>query len=117
MSAQDFIVETNLVLRDTVIILSGNLLVKNGGNLELDGVALKMNCQADGQFKIAVEPGGEMSILNNSTIEALNPEFHYAFSVRGLSFTMKNSTLRGVGWGNKGSDMVASSLTVDWGDQ
>jgi parallel beta-helix repeat protein len=99
--AQDVVVTNNLIFQDTTISLSGDLIIKEGGDLKLSGVTLQMNCQFDGQYKIEVEPGGKLSILDNCIIGPVNPDFHYAFSVHGSFFTMKNSRLSGVGWGSK----------------
>jgi parallel beta-helix repeat protein len=105
ISAQDLIISSNHTLKDTTIILNGNLIVKSDGSLTLSKVDLKINSQYEGQYKIEVEPGGELSILDNCIIGAVNPDFHYAFSVHGSSFAMKNSRLSDVGWGAKGEDV------------
>ncbi len=103
--SQNIVITNNQIFKDTTITLTGNLIIKESGNLELNGITLQLNCQFDGQYKIEVEPGGELSILDNCIIRAVNPDFHYAFSVHGSSFTMKNSRLSDVGWGAKGEDV------------
>ena len=63
------------------IILTGNLIVKSGGNLTFINVTLRMNCSYDGEFQIKVEDGGRFNILSGSIITAENPEYEYLFYV------------------------------------
>ena len=80
------------VRSDEVIVLTGNLTVKSGGNLTLLNVTLIMNCSYEGEFGITVEPGGEMNVLDGSNITSYRA--NYWFHVQdGASFRMEDSSL------------------------
>lgn len=80
-------------------MLSGNLIVEDGGNLTFRKVTLRMNCTYDGQFNITVEHGGRFYVLDGSVITSIDPDNEYAFVVCGDStFRMNNSELHECGW-------------------
>ena len=76
---------------DRKIILDGSLIIQ--GSLTLENVILKINSKTDGEFKIDVEAGGELRIIN-STTTAVNPQFGYQFYYRkGSKGYIKNSVI------------------------
>jgi parallel beta-helix repeat protein len=96
----DWIVTGTESYYDDVIVLSGNLIVENGGNLTFRKVTLKMDCTYDGQYNITVKHGGRLYVLDGSVITSVVPERAcYLFSVgAGSTFRMNNSELHGCGW-------------------
>jgi len=100
----DWIVTQEQTIENEIIILNGDLTVKEGGNLKLMNVTLKLNCDYDGQYRITLEPGGSM-LINRSNITAADLKYRFAFIVRGSAFVMSNSELHGCGWGLEGEDI------------
>ena len=105
----DWIVTGKEIYWNDTIILTGNLTVKNGGNLTFHNITLLVNNSFDGEYGILVENGGEFNILDydknsmtendRSNITAVNPEFEYKFLVdNGSLFEMKNSELSECGY-------------------
>lgn len=94
----DWIINTTISVNDKTIILNGNLIIKNNGNLTLYNVTLLINCTYDGEYYIEVQDGGGLYIYN-SNITAVNTSCHYLFWVRnGSKFEMKNSELHECGY-------------------
>jgi len=84
---------------DEVIVLNGNLIVENSGNLTFRKVTLKMNCAFDGQYSISIN-GGKFYGLEGSVITSANPGRRIgAFDIQhGSTFRMNNSELHECGW-------------------
>jgi len=93
----DWVVTGTESYYDEVIVLSGNLIVEDGGNLTFRKVTLNMNCAYNGQFNITVKPGGKFYVLEGSVITSADPSKRYGFSVWS-TFRMNNSELHGCGW-------------------
>ena len=105
----DWIVTGKEVYWNESIILTGNLTVKNGGNLTFYNITLVINCSFDGEFGINVESGGELYILDYdgnpqtkfdmSNITSANKEFEYKFLVNeDTIFKFQNSFLSECGY-------------------
>ena len=85
------------------VIMNDNLIVQNGGNLTLQGANLRMNVSSNGQYKIEVQGGGKMNILdcNGAPSNITNgfADANYLFQVNaGASFEMRNSELHRCGY-------------------
>jgi len=66
--ASSWEISDTLMLKDTTIVMNGDLTVHPGGRLTLDHVTLKMNVGEDGQYRIEVDSGAAMYIGNGSVI-------------------------------------------------
>lgn len=93
----DWVVTGTESYYDEVIVLNGNLIVEDGGNLTFRKVTLKMNCTYNGQYDITVMPGGSFYVLEGSVITSANPDKRYMFSAHS-TFRMNNSEIHGCGW-------------------
>jgi len=60
----DWTVNNITVVTGETIVLTGNLTVGSGGDLTLETSELRMNLTGDGSFRIIVEEGGTLRILN-----------------------------------------------------
>ena len=95
----DWIVTGTEIYHDVVIVLNGNLIIENGGNLTFRRVTLKMNCTYDGQYNITVRHGGIFYVLDGSVIISVNSDSEYLFSVDyGSTFRVNNSEIHECGW-------------------
>ena len=113
--SSDWVIQGNETLWNQIIILNGNLTIKNGGNLTFHNVTLKMNCSFDGQYHIEVLNGGEMYVLNGSNITAVNTSNEFVFWVRaGAKFEMRSSELHECGWdtSNCGLTVEANNMII-----
>jgi len=109
----DWIVTGTESYSDQTIVLDGNLIVENGGNLTFRKVTLKMNCTYDAQYRIEVMPGGKFYVLDGSVINAVNPEKEFLFDVHVESiFRMNSSELHECGIEDGGSGLSISSKEV-----
>jgi len=95
----DWVVTGTESYYDTVVVLNGNLIVEDGGNLTFRKVTLEMNCAYDGQCNIEVRSGGRFYVLDGSIITSVDPEKEYSFWVEnGSIFRMKDSELHECGF-------------------
>lgn len=96
-SQGNWVVTGTQLVQNELITLNGNLTIQSGGNLTLRSVNLTMNVQLNGQYGIAVQPGGSLYVYNSRIISS-NPKNRFSFIVNGNNLVMKNSVLQGVGW-------------------
>ncbi len=61
-SSGDWEISDTTVIENEAIDLRGDLIVKNGGNLELRNVTLTLKCTRSGEFGVWIEPGGSLTI-------------------------------------------------------
>jgi membrane protein implicated in regulation of membrane protease activity len=52
-----------------MIVLNGNLIVQNGGDLRLRNVDLRVNCDSEREYVIKVEDGGSVDLYDSSISE------------------------------------------------
>ncbi len=67
---------------DATIILTGNLIIRSGGVLDLKNVEIQVNSSTDGQFGIFVESGGTLR-FQNGVITSVNQNFHHKLEFDG----------------------------------
>lgn len=48
-----------------IIEMNGDIIIEDGGDLTLNNVDLRMNCNSDREFKIKIENGGELTLRNS----------------------------------------------------
>ena len=105
----DWIIENETNVWNETVILNGNLIIENLGNLTLKNVNLRINSRYSGEYGITVQNGGKLKILdydNNSMtpidrsiITKHNNEFRYKFLTNpGSIFEMRNSELTECGF-------------------
>ncbi len=122
----DWIVTSAEQRSNETIILTGNLLIENGGSLTFTNVTLQINCTYNGQYRIEVEQGGLFSIFDYdrdrstmndaSKITSTNSMYHYRFLVdNGSTLMMKNSELHACGY-NQWGTASNLGLYVNGGD-
>jgi parallel beta-helix repeat protein len=108
-SSGDWIVNGKESYSDQTIVLNGNLIVENGGNLTFRKVTLKMNCTYDAQYRIEVRAGGKFYVLDGSVITAVDHEKEFLFDVHGGTiFRMNSSELHECGIEDGGSGLRIS---------
>jgi parallel beta-helix repeat protein len=109
-SSGDWIITGTESYSDQTIVLDGNLIVENGGNLTFRKVTLKMNCTYDAQYRIEVRSGGKFYVLDGSVITAVDHEKEFLFDVHVESiFRMNGSELHECGIEDGGSGLSISS--------
>lgn len=94
----DWTINNATTVKDEVIVLSGNLLVNDGGSLTLDNATLKMNCTTDGQYGITVKSGGGLTIQGGSHITNNGAGNYHLWIEAGATFSMKDSKLEYCGY-------------------
>ncbi len=122
----DWVIENDTHVWNETIVLNGNLIIEDNGNLTFRNVTLIMNCSKNGEFGIEVKDSGKFYILdydNNqettndrSNITANNPEYEFKFLVNsGAVFEMKNSELSECGYwqGKPGLTIKADNAVID----
>ena len=108
----DLIINQTESYSSEAIVLTGNLIVQNGGNLTFDDVTLLMNCSYDGQYHIEVQEGGSFHI-DNSGIFAADYHYKYLFWVReGATLTMIESQIGDCGYELNYPDYDHSGLYI-----
>ena len=95
----DWVITGTESCQDQVIVLNGNLVIQNGGDLTLSNVELKMNCIYDGQYNITVESGGRFHVFDGSMIASADPARRIGFFLvqEDSTFRMNNSELHNLG--------------------
>jgi membrane protein implicated in regulation of membrane protease activity len=100
----NWIIDDQTTISNDNIILIGDLIVEDGGELVFYNVDLKFNCQAHEEFKLKVKEGGRMSIYD-STVSS-NTNYDYGIDVHSKGeFNIYNSTIEDYS--------TASYLSVD----
>lgn len=95
----DWVVTGTESYYDMVVVLNGNLIVEDGGNLTFRKVTLKMNCSYNGQYNITVNTGGRFYVLEGSIITSVDSAKRYSFVVwHDSTFRMSDSELHQCGW-------------------
>ncbi len=96
------------------IIANGNIIIQDGGKLTLDGTTVMMNVSSDGQYRIEVQDGGTLWILNGANItdgewdddsnfKGYLTDGNHRYSLHaqpGAELRIENSTVSEAGWGN-----------------
>ncbi len=108
----DWVVTGTESYSDEVIVLNGNLIVEDGGNLTFKKVTLEVNCTYNGQYNITVMPDGEFNVLEGSVIASADQDKRIGFFfVRGHStFRMNNSELHDCG--SEDPELAYSGLRI-----
>jgi parallel beta-helix repeat protein len=111
----DWIVTGTESYSDQTIVLDGNLIVENGGNLTFHRVILELDCHSDGEYNISVNSGGRFYVLEGSVITSHTPSNGYQFSVQPNStFRMSDGELHYSGWDeNVGLDIRSDDAVVE----
>jgi len=116
LSSGDWIITGIESYSDQTIVLNGNLIVENGGNLTFRRVTLKLNCTYGGQYGITV--GGKFYVLEGSIITSVDSAKGYLFSVGGSTFRMSHSELHycgwGSSWGTSGIHIMSDDAVVEY---
>ncbi|MFX0172318.1 MAG: right-handed parallel beta-helix repeat-containing protein, partial [Candidatus Hodarchaeota archaeon] len=90
---------SNCLIENVTVLLNGNTIIHQGGNLTLINTQFIINSSYNGEFHIAVLEGGEINILSNSVISSGEILYRYAFwSMSGSIFRMMNSLLEYCGY-------------------
>ena len=82
----DWIINSTVVIQNETIVITGNIVITDGGSLSLINTTLLTNSTADTSYNISVESGGFLYVVN-STLTALNKNYRYdllAFSGSGI---------------------------------
>jgi membrane protein implicated in regulation of membrane protease activity len=88
----NWIISDSVTVEDRIIVLNGDLVIEDGGELTLRNVQLKFNCESNREFKLSVEDGGELSIYNSQV--SSNTNYNYIIEVDDKGeFNIYNSTL------------------------
>ena len=96
-SSGDWVVFDEELYKDETIVLTGNLIIRPGGELTLVNCTLLINCTYDGEWQIKVESGGMMNVLAGSNITACDSDHEFLFYVYG-QLIMRDSFLSECGY-------------------
>jgi hypothetical protein len=95
---EDWIINKTTVANDQVIMLSGDIVITNGGSLTLSNITLLMNCTANGTYRISVGDGGTLRVLS-SRITSYNTSLRYDMNYeKGASGRIADSVLEYIGY-------------------
>jgi hypothetical protein len=88
----DWIIKDRVTQEHKMIILRGDLIIENGGDLRLRNVDLRINCDEDFDYKIKVETGGRLEVFDSSiTSQSYHPYMIVVES--GGEFAIHNSNV------------------------
>jgi len=91
-SKGDWTIKDNEIVSHDSITLNGNIIIKSGGELQLNYADLKFNSNKDFEYKIHIEDGGELE-LRYSSIN-LNSDYKIVIIVEPEgNFRIYNSTV------------------------
>ena len=110
----DWIIADETTIKNETIILNGNLIITESGELTLYNSILKMNCTSDGEYKIQVNNSGKMNILW-STVQNGSSDHNFDWYFLGGSCgIISNSTISHVGYSGSGSQGIKIGFDDDW---
>jgi len=126
-STGDWVISGAQTVANANIELKGNLTVPSGASLELRNTTVKFNGATDGQYRLEVQGGGSLKLLENSVITKATGAKAYLIKVKpGATFNMKGSEIWFCGWENlqnnsdmgifvEGNTLIENSLIVAGG--
>lgn len=88
----NWIINDMTTINDESIVLNGDLIVEDGGELQLYNVDLKFNCDSDEEFKLKVEKGGKIDIYDSTISSNTNHDYGIDVHSKG-EFNVYNSTV------------------------
>jgi hypothetical protein len=119
-SAGDWTVSGPLVVSNATIEMKGNLIVASGGALELRNTTIKFNGDTDGKYRIEVQAGGSLKVLDGSIITKSTGAKAYNFIVKpgATAFEMHSSEVWFCGWAGATNNLTglfteAASSLID----
>ena len=92
---ENWTVNKTISFTNETIILKGNLIIEDGGNLTFNNVTLIMNCSFDGEYYIEIQDRGEFYIndYNSTTINDSSNITAYNTSNRFMVYVRNNGVL------------------------
>lgn len=102
------------VVENETIIVNGSIFIQNGGTLELRNTTLLMNLTSDGEFRIEVYSGGNLTVIN-SNITAYNITNNYYIKVdmdASLYVDSSEISYAGFGWGVATGLLIYANNTI-----
>ncbi|MGA1872645.1 MAG: right-handed parallel beta-helix repeat-containing protein [Thermoplasmatota archaeon] len=72
----------DVIWENALILVNGDLVVERGGRLVLNTVELRFNCTVDGLFRLVVEDGGTLQVID-SVITSQDQSNHYRMVLSG----------------------------------
>lgn len=96
--ADDWIVTGAEVLQDKSLLLGGNLVIRSGGSLTISNSSLTVLSNYEEEHEIRVMAGGNLNVLNGSTVSAFDPLKTHGFWIEeGSSAELRDSTFMSCG--------------------
>ena len=93
-----WIIDSDTYAENEEIVLNGDLIIENGGNLTLRNVTLLMNCTSDGELRIEVNSGGNLVIEMSSRISSVDPIYSWYLKANsGSNIRIQDSTITDAG--------------------
>ena len=93
----DWIVNDTTAISGTPIVLNGNLIVQSAGMLTLTGVDLTINCNYPGQYRIEIQPGGELHMVGGVLSASNSSRGYYFRAAPGSILEIRDSRVSGAG--------------------
>jgi len=75
-STGDWLINSTVVVANETIVVTGSVIITDGGSLTLINTTLKINNTIGTYYDISVECGGHLNVIN-STITALDTNYRY----------------------------------------
>ncbi len=80
----DWEIDDLVIFSDHDILVTGNITVVDGGELQLYRMNLDMNLTTHGQYHITVETGGKL-LLSDVTLDSLDGSSRFNFTIYGIA--------------------------------
>ncbi|MGQ9582059.1 MAG: right-handed parallel beta-helix repeat-containing protein [Thermoplasmatota archaeon] len=110
-SSADWRVDLPTSWTNATVILRGNLTVESSGSLTMRSSSLRVSSSEECRRAVLVRQGGELRIIDGSSLEALEEAGAYALLVeKGAAMAVINSSIRGAGWRSGGDISTAGVL-------
>ncbi len=91
-SIGDWEIDDVVIFSGAYQVVTGNITVRDGGSLQMYSLSLDLNISTSGQYHVAVEPGGRLT-LEGVTVDSLDRASFFNITVSG-SASIANSTIR-----------------------
>lgn len=96
--ADDWIVTGAEVLQDKSLLLGGNLVIRSGGSLTISNSSLTVLSNYEEEHEIRVMAGGNLKVLDGSTVSAFDPLKTHGFWIdEGSAAELRDSTFLACG--------------------
>jgi hypothetical protein len=109
----DWVVAGAEILKDTTLLLDGNLTIQSGGSLTISNSSLTVHCRYSGEHGIRVMAGGTLIVMGGSMVNSIGEMNTFGFAIdAGAIADFDSSIFLGCGARHSGITSRSNAFTI-----